>query len=324
MNVPTIKLLCWLASLGALAGVAKYIYDWVENRDEHREPLETEYVTEVLNENIQVAAEVSEIVAYDRLKTTFKDMKWTGKPDPKPVVHDEKPEDKGPRYVPMDQVLAIIMLQVDADDPGGSVADVIYKKERKEAVLRVGQVLEPPYDYAVVHRIHPDGIEFAFKDEERTNEELAMTTITDDLIVRVDGEPMLPSREGLPRGRAKEVERPEQTQRVARNNFVIGSGDAQTFANDYQRILTEDVTTDTYWKDGKRAGVEIQSVKPGSIASRHGAMEGDVVISINGHKVGSEAEAISFVKENQDKYDVWNVKILRFGKEETVVYHSNQ
>ena len=75
-------------------------------------------------------------------------------------------------------------------------------------------------------------------------------------------------------------------------------------------------------KDGKRAGVEITEVREGSIAGRHGAQSGDVVISINGTPVGSQQEAIGFAKANSERYSVWTVEVLRLGRVETLVYHS--
>jgi S1-C subfamily serine protease len=59
-----------------------------------------------------------------------------------------------------------------------------------------------------------------------------------------------------------------------------------------------------------------------SIAERHGAKEGDVVKSINGHPVNTTNEAITFVKTNKDKYSSWEVVIENKGKTRTVTYES--
>ena len=80
--------------------------------------------------------------------------------------------------------------------------------------------------------------------------------------------------------------------------------------------------TKTYFKDGKRAGVELTEVREGSIVARHGGQSGDVIISINGTPVSSQQEAIAFAKSNAERYSVWEVEVLRFGRVETVVYHS--
>ena len=81
--------------------------------------------------------------------------------------------------------------------------------------------------------------------------------------------------------------------------------------------------TKTRFVDGKRSGVELTEVREGSIASRHGAQSGDVVISINGTPVNSQQEAIAFAKNNSERYSVWEVEVLRLGRIETIIYHSS-
>ena len=63
-------------------------------------------------------------------------------------------------------------------------------------------------------------------------------------------------------------------------------------------------------------------VKPGSVASSHGLSNGDVVKSINGHPVTSKQEAITFVKNNKDVYDKWEVVVESKGRLKTLVYYS--
>ena len=48
------------------------------------------------------------------------------------------------------------------------------------------------------------------------------------------------------------------------------------------------------------------------------------VPTINGHPVNSQQEAISFAKNNSERYSVWEVEVLRLGRIETIVYHSPQ
>ena len=324
MNVSTIKLVCWLGALGSFGGLAKYAYDWFQTQEARQLPIDIEYVAGVLNENIEVKPDVRQLVRYDDLKGTFMTLNWTGEPPPPPRQEIKKEEPKGPKYVPLDTVLSVFMIRFDTDNPGGSVASVTYKKERVDAVLEVGDKLMAPYDYAVVKSIKPRGLVFAFTDPERSDEELFPGALAKTDIIPVGpGGPKLPRTDPLPK-KGDEDRGNSATEQVARGVYDLGYEDMEEFGRDYGRILTEDVTTATWMKDGKRAGVEIKSVRSGSIASRHGAMEGDVLISINGHKVTSESEAISYVKDNQDNYDVWEVVVLRFGKEETMTYHSKK
>ena len=130
-----------------------------------------------------------------------------------------------------------------------------------------------------------------------------------------------PKRSRIPTAVVRRTENPTETQLLANNNYRLGTDDVDYFNQNYADILTNDVRTSTYYdENGKRAGIEITQVKNGSIAARHGAQDGDVIISINGHKVSSQQEAIQFVKKNQDKYSVWEVVVMRLGKQETLVY----
>ncbi len=318
MNVPTIKLICWLAALSSAGGLVKYVYDWFDQGGGRQSLVEAEYITDVLTEKIEVKARVMEIVDYEELKATFKDMSWTGEPPPKPVSTPTGPVDEAPKHVPISEVLAVIMVQYDTDGPGGSRASVRYRQDKQYASLRVGQFLKPPFDNAVVRRIQPEGVEFAFTDEERNSEVLELAALPSIPF----GEAWQPEGGDFPKPKPGR-ERPAQTEQVTRGIFELGHEDVNEFATDYQRILSQDITTATYMVDGKRAGVEIKSVKAGSIATRHGVVEGDVLISINGHKVTSESEAISYVKQHSDTQTVWEVMILRFGEEQTIVYHSD-
>ena len=99
---------------------------------------------------------------------------------------------------------------------------------------------------------------------------------------------------------------PRETYRE-NGQYVLGADDLQTFGSDYGRILSEDVKLETYHKDGKRAGIKVREVKPGSLAARHGVQAEDILISINGSSVTSEQEAIQYVKNNSENTTLWRV-----------------
>ncbi len=44
--------------------------------------------------------------------------------------------------------------------------------------------------------------------------------------------------------------------------------------------------------------------------------------SINGSSVSSKQEAIQFVKNNSERYGVWEVQVMNLGRVRTEVYHS--
>jgi len=324
MNLPTIKLLCWLVAAGSAGGLAYYVYDYFKHFEEKRSPVDRAYVEAVLNEELHHAPEVRQIVDYKSLIHTFKDMNWTGKPPPPPIEpKTDVEQDTGPKYQPIAEILSVEMIREDTSNPSGSVAYVFVPKLNQNFDLRIGDELPAPFDFAVVHGIRSTEVEFAFKDPERENEVVGPGQLDDALIVSVGaGDVIAPTRDSFAPGPGKSSSAAPQTRQIARNNYELGIDDMSYFGENYSQILTEDVTTRTYMKDGKRAGVEITSVSEGSIASRHGVHTGDVLISINGHKVHSQSEAIQFVKKNSDTTSVWEVKVMRYGKVETQVYHS--
>jgi len=326
MNVGTIKLLCWLASFVMATALTLGAGHFMTHMEEHSRPVRHEYLEGVLQEDLEVQVDVHEGLDYKgQVYPTFVSMNWTGKPEPKPVkVQAEAPGPQKVQHRPMADLLHVLMIRQDQQNPGGSLASVVLLDGKNQPLdLHVGDALPAPHGYALVHAIHPDGVEFAFTDE-RPNETVTTGSLPQDLIVRVaDDEVRIPSRQGFPNANLNRQPRAESTQLVAKNHYLLGQQDLDQFQREYSRILTEDVSLRTYTDaDGKRAGIEVTSVKQGSIAARHGAQTGDVIVSINGQKVNSEQEAIQYVKNHSDEYDVWTVEVLRLGKLETVVYNS--
>ena len=335
MDVASIKSTSWIISVALGLGLGYTVYDYVERDGSRRvtneDGLESlvvvdpEYVRAVLESDVRLDVDVKHGLSYkDELQRTFLRMNWTGYEAPvvlKPTT--EEPIDTGPRYKPLDTVLRVLMLAVDSLDPGGSFAFVLLIPEAEPFELRVGDTLPKPNDFAVVHAIKKTGIEFAFKQEGRPNESLAPMSMDDgNLITKLgDGGARTAQGDNIPRVKRKPSERPSQTEELGNNVFLLGTEDLDYFGKNYAAILTDEVQTATHYdENGKRAGIEIKSIASGSVASRHGAQAGDVLISINGQAVSSEHEAINFVKNNQDQYSVWEVVVERLGRRETVVY----
>lgn len=327
MNVGTIKLLCWLASILMLTALTLGAGQFMTNIDKHRFPVSGEYVEEVLADDQQLQVDVHEGLHYERNVTpTFLNMNWTGKPKPKIEQKVEGPKDPVPvARKPVADSLRILFILRDSNDPSESYATAVPLKggQGETLNLKVGDRLPRPNESAIVHMIHDESVEFAFTDE-RENETVLLRPLSPDIVIVKEGDPILKGKEyAIPKGSEASSKRPLDTEVLAPNHFILGENDLAQFEQDYSRILTEDVRTRTYYdENGNRAGVELQSVKEGSIAAKHGAMSGDVVISVNGHKVYSEQEAIQFAKQNSDKYNVWTVEILRLGRIETIVYNT--
>lgn len=318
MRVATIHHACWLASAGLTVSLSLDLWDFFAHGAAKRRPVDVDHVRAVLSEDPLVVQDVKEGLDYGRhVRPAFIHMNWTGVEAPPPLDPPHPELEPGPRVRPIAEVLWVGMAQEDLRDPGGSVAYVTFRSDGRETALRVGDGLPEPDELAVVHRIHGDGVEFSFRDGARANETVMVDVLEGDLL----GGPRVPVDVfEIPAGRERVRERPVRTEEIAKNTFVLGREDVADFAENYATILTDVLRARDYLDaDGRRTGIEIQRVRPGSLASRHGVMSGDVIISVNGHGVASQAEAIQFVKANPG-CEAWVLKVLRLGREVTIVY----
>lgn len=335
MSTGQIKFLCWIAALG-LAGYLGYnIYEfWRTNEPWQQGLRDTEAMRNAL-ENIEKREVIkANIVKYSDVRLAFHDFDWTGEPPkekPKAVV-DDKPKVK-PK-IPVADLIVVQLLQVDTELSENSSAFIIYKtgKVMPSAdllqygqLLRVGDTLYEPHDWAKVHEITRDGVVFSFEDG-RDNETVAPGNTSESLITYTDPDGVIRPKPGtgVVVSRPGPAFVPKQTYERRPNEFRIGTEDRDDIAENYASILSRDVRHRRHRdpKTGRYDGIEIQSVTAGSIAARHGAQSGDVIKSINGHPVTSVAEAITFVKNNKDKYTSWEVEIENQGKVRTVTYES--
>jgi type II secretory pathway component PulC len=330
MKVSTVNLVCWCASGVFVLGLFGFLLQHkgrsskvLENPTFAKSVLEQGggTVTPLGGPSTDYQGEVVPI---------WHTMNWTGfePPDapPPPPRRDIVVVRKGVK-----DLLSIIFIQVDTDDPGGSVIRVRYRGDlvsEGDGQLVVGDTLPGAFSYAAVHKINPESVEFAFTIQEGETEAIeneivdAIDGSRTPIRSVIDGNIIKPPRTGLPQ-RANKPKPKTETREITPNLWQLGSEDVGAFADDYQRILTQDVRTRTHYDaNGKRAGIEITEVKAGSIAARHGAKEGDIVISINGHGVSSEQEAIKYVKNNSDTTSVWEVVIENMGRTSTRVYRS--
>ena len=114
--------------------------------------------------------------------------------------------------------------------------------------------------------------------------------------------------------------------KISPTRFRLGTDDVASFEKNYSDILSGDLTYKRHRdpKTGRYDGIEITSVKAGSIVAQHGIPNGDVVKSIHGNAVNSQSEAIQFVKTHKDEYDTWEVVIENKGQTRTMTYNSPQ
>lgn len=333
MSVNSIKTVCWTMSAIVTLFMSYYVWDFYQHQDQTSQTYDSDQVKAVLEENVDASAEVADRVNYTDIQSAYVDMNWTGKPPPPPTEVNERPEVDTPppvSFTPVSDLLSILMIQVDVTEPDDSRVVVRYKGggiTEPQGTLSVGDALPQPHQSIQVAAITVEGVEFSFEGTDRENEKLTPTEGSSDqnVIVRVGpgGERYPVTRSLIPQSSNRQSFNPTETTLVGHNKYRIGTNDVQYLGENYAKVLTRDVRTSVHRDEtGRRAGVKIDQVRAGSVAERHGAQEGDIIKSINGHPVSSQQEAIKFVKNNSDRYTTWEVVVENLGRERTVVYES--
>ena len=72
---------------------------------------------------------------------------------------------------------------------------------------------------------------------------------------------------------------------------------------------------------GKPAGVELKTVRKGSMIQKRGLLPGDVLVSINDHAVTTRADAVAWVKGPGKGQASYRVVIQRKGRLITMTYN---
>ena len=328
MNVGIVKTVSYLASTVLLAGVAYVAYDYYTD-GRARTYFKKERVGRVLNGVKSPAAPRAAALDYDTdIRSSVVDFDWTGR---LPAVVEEvttaATDEVVVQLTPVSDVLEVLMVLVDERDPGESLclvrlADL--QANPRDRWFGVGSTAASPDGEFSVYRITGEGVEFSFEDDGREREFLKPSSRTGaDLIASIEEGAEFKLRAStslIAKAGDLKPDLPKTTER-RNGQFYLGTEDAEAFARDYQSILASDVTTRTYMKDGKRAGVELTEVREGSIAARHGAQSGDVVISINAVPVRGKEDILLYLRgEGQGlrRYEV--VVESEGGLERTVVY----
>jgi hypothetical protein len=331
-NVGTLKTLSYLTSFGLLGGIGYSLYDYYEH-GQHENYFDRERAKEVLNGVKEPVPAVAKGLNYqDDIKPAIVDANWTGAPPPPPPA----PVEEGPvepveqPVIPVDDILDVIGIIAASDDPASSRCLVRMVDSptpgSSDLWLYTGDDLPAPHDHIAILSIKPQQVTFSFEDEEREPESIRPHARSENsLIAKADENgvvaPLRPSIVGSAAASPGAIT-PLRTLKK-KGQYYIGTEDANSIANDYDQILSRDVSSETYYdENGKRAGIKLTRVASDSIAAQHGAQAGDVIKSINGYPVNSKQEAISFAKKNADRYEIWEIEVENLGRTRTEVYHS--
>lgn len=348
MSTAQIKFASWLAAALLTAGLGYYVFDFIKTFRQMPREADPALVTRALQSVEVVQAKADELVNYDDVRRLVlpscdkckdgncKHLNWTGKQTVAAVAQPTGEAKPQIVHTPVKDLLRIQSVIVDGKNEKGSgiwikykpTAQVTAKSPTGNFLLRVGEHLHAPHEYATVRAISAEGVTFAFSDDKRGEETLSVIEFdpkTSIVIAGPGGELMPKIDISLPKAEGP-AWNPERTTPVGNGQYRIGTEDAKEFAERWDTILSRDVRHERH-KDprtGKYDGIEIKSVTAGSIAERHGAQSGDVIKSINGNAVTSPSEAIQFVKNHKDEYTTWEVVVENKGRERTMVFHSPQ
>lgn len=334
MNIGVIKIWAWATAALLTLGLSWYVLTFVKNLPELNRPPDPAVVKKVL-EGGQIAPTKSDAVyAYSDVKHVMAEINWTGKVKAVEAPVATVPDKKEPTVVPVKKLIKITMVREDPVDPTGSRIFIKYRSEAGVPnngptggfILHVGDHLASPHNGIKVDAIAASGVTFTFDDAKREKETLGPDEFDARAqIVQVspDGVLLPKVRTSIPKGQQTAFI-PKQTTQIGRNQFKLGTEDVAEFERRYQEILSSEVRMDQHRdpRTGKYDGIEIKSVQAGSIADRHGAQAGDIVKSINGHPVNSQAEAVQYVKNNANAYTHWEIEVENMGKTRTVTYES--
>lgn len=339
MNTAAAKTLVLTVAVAVGAGLVAHVAWFLAHRAEVQAPVSREFMEKTLGETREIPQRVQDVVDFAMVKRGVgREFDWSGKPPPPPPPKVEVETVNAAKVAdPLSKYLTIRGLKVDAVDPGNSDAFIKYTSDARvtlppavgdgTVLKKVGDRLDGDILSQVkVVAILAEGVRFKFINDPQRDEELVspgeyslngmFRQLADgDVIVEQDTSVLIPRRpDSAPLAK---------TLPISPNKFRIGFEDAQEIGERYDEILTQDLGYRRHRDPVTRQpdGIEITSVKAGSIAARHGVRDGDVIKSINGHAVSSEQEAIKFVKDNKDAYDVWEVEVWNRGQTRTVTYY---
>lgn len=338
MSTSGIKTLVWVAALAAGGYLGWFVWDFLEFKKAGglRPKVGEERQREVLDNIPDIEEQKAELVPYGTVLATIKDLDWIGKPPPPPAPP------KGPDKLvvapvkSIDKILSVQAIVFDGYDRSRSQAFVEYIDSTdgqlmvaKENVLFEGDRLpSKATEHITVARIEPSFVEFSFDDEEREPERLVPPELKESLAmipkVGPDGVRVPEPSIFIPVNQNYQRFEPKKTQEIGQGVYIIGTEDAQYFEQNYTTILSDEVQTSRYRdpRTGRYAGIQINKIKPGSIAEAHGAREGDVIKSINGEAVTSQEEALRFVKANASTTVKWEVVVENLGRERTLSFET--
>src|SRR5262245_4326383 len=178
MNVHRWKGLSWICSFALGGALAWTVYDFLMQKAALEQHVSKEEQEAVLQSVVAPPVPKEDVVDYNQgVRPSFINLNWTGKPPPPPAEVAKPSQVQVPKD-PIEKLLSVLVIQVDTTDPKGSLAYVRYidanlirnAKKAEDSILREGEKLAAPHDYASVGSITLEGVQFKFEDANRPAE----------------------------------------------------------------------------------------------------------------------------------------------------------
>ncbi len=220
-----------------------------------------------------------------------------------------------------DPLSRLIAVEYTNEGPGSSAVNAEGGVKKRRLHLTEGEPLREPYDaapyFGKVLSIGQQEVIFQWGEDE--------VPMTPGLDSSGDGMPIdkvtFKDTDAL---LADVGEWPDDTLRRDDGSYLIGTNDRDEMAESGDALKNQLNARAVTPTGGGRSSIELTDVKPGSMPARFGFKTGDRIISVNGHPMGSVAEAINWGKNNPNEPQ-YNVLWQRLGVEQTtVIYSGNQ
>ena len=106
--------------------------------------------------------------------------------------------------------------------------------------------------------------------------------------------------------------------KTGENSYEVGQGDIDKALNNLSELSTQARIVPAF-EGGKTIGFKLFSIRPGSLYSKVGLQNGDVITRINGYEMSSPEKGLEIYTKLKDAKSV-NVDLKRRGKPMTLDY----
>lgn len=186
--------------------------------------------------------------------------------------------------------LKIALLGTVAGSPRNAVAVIEETTKRKQGLYKVGDSIQD----AIIKMILRGKVVLKVEDK--------------DEILTMDEENVRPTEKG------RVASRP----RKSGTTITVRRSDVQESLNDINKLMSE-VRVRPHFRDGKPDGLSISRIKPGSIFSRLGLRNGDIVQGMNDNTIKSPDDILALYEKLKSGSEV-QLEIDRRGERKTLDY----